>query len=166
MCYSSAINRADLMLVLPRDQWKKEKRQRLAAARESALSNEQAMIESRYSRGSYCINHFCPHLSAGDERVQVENATMPTTPGSTSLQALIQSLERMRKEYPLSPLCSEGHWLLFSGWRREWLESLWPHSFCPRPSLVKQATIGVQVEVASFFYSSSPSWSRLWQDSR
>ncbi len=35
------------VIVWFRDQWKKEKRQRLAAARESALSNEQAMIESR-----------------------------------------------------------------------------------------------------------------------
>ena len=30
-----------------RDQYKKEKRQALAAAREAALTNEQAMIESR-----------------------------------------------------------------------------------------------------------------------
>ena len=30
-----------------RDHWKKEKRNRLAAAREAALSNEQAMIEAR-----------------------------------------------------------------------------------------------------------------------
>ena len=30
-----------------RDHWKKEKRDRLAAAREAALSNEQAMLEAR-----------------------------------------------------------------------------------------------------------------------
>jgi hypothetical protein len=41
---------ADTVIVLFRDQWKKEKRQRLAAARESALSNEQAMIESRFGQ--------------------------------------------------------------------------------------------------------------------
>ena len=35
-----------LVLVL-RDHWKKEKRDRLAAAREAALSNEQAMLEAR-----------------------------------------------------------------------------------------------------------------------
>ena len=32
---------------LLRDHWKKEKRDRLAAAREAALSNEQAMLEAR-----------------------------------------------------------------------------------------------------------------------
>lgn len=37
------------MFISFRDQYKKERRQRLAAAREAALTNEQAMIESRYS---------------------------------------------------------------------------------------------------------------------
>merc|ERR1711962_1969948 len=36
-----------LLLSVMRDQWKKEKRNKLAAAREAALSNEQAMIEAR-----------------------------------------------------------------------------------------------------------------------
>jgi len=36
-----------VLLTVARDQYKKEKRQRLAAAREAALTNEQAMIESR-----------------------------------------------------------------------------------------------------------------------
>ncbi len=45
---SGSTTLAYTVILLFRDQWKKEKRQRLAAARESALSNEQAMIESRY----------------------------------------------------------------------------------------------------------------------
>jgi hypothetical protein len=44
---SGSTTLAYTVIVWFRDQWKKEKRQRLAAARESALSNEQAMIESR-----------------------------------------------------------------------------------------------------------------------
>eukprot|EP00090_Calanus_glacialis_P017269 TRINITY_DN26933_c0_g1_i7.p1 TRINITY_DN26933_c0_g1~~TRINITY_DN26933_c0_g1_i7.p1 ORF type:complete len:1127 (+),score=330.64 TRINITY_DN26933_c0_g1_i7:171-3551(+) len=36
-----------LLLSVMRDQWKKDKRNKLTAARESALSNEQAMIEAR-----------------------------------------------------------------------------------------------------------------------
>jgi len=36
-----------LLLSVLRDHWKKEKRNRLAAAREAALSNEQAMLEAR-----------------------------------------------------------------------------------------------------------------------
>ena len=36
-----------LLLSVMRDQWKKDKRNKLAAAREAALSNEQAMIEAR-----------------------------------------------------------------------------------------------------------------------
>ena len=36
-----------LILSVLRDQWKKEKRNKLAAAREAALSNEQAMLEAR-----------------------------------------------------------------------------------------------------------------------
>jgi len=36
-----------LLLSVVRDHWKKEKRNKLAAAREAALSNEQAMIEAR-----------------------------------------------------------------------------------------------------------------------
>ena len=37
-----------ILFISFRDQYKKERRQRLAAAREAALTNEQAMIESRY----------------------------------------------------------------------------------------------------------------------
>ena len=36
-----------LLLSVMRDQWKKDKRNKLTAAREAALSNEQAMIEAR-----------------------------------------------------------------------------------------------------------------------
>ena len=35
------------VITVIRDHWKKEKRDRLAAAREAALSNEQAMLEAR-----------------------------------------------------------------------------------------------------------------------
>jgi len=44
-----------ILFISFRDQYKKERRQRLAAAREAALTNEQAMIESRY---------FLPKLNA------------------------------------------------------------------------------------------------------
>ena len=36
-----------LILSVLRDHWKKEKKNKLAAAREAALSNEQAMLEAR-----------------------------------------------------------------------------------------------------------------------
>ena len=45
--YSIAWMITPLLLSVMRDQWKKEKRNKLAAAREAALSNEQAMIEAR-----------------------------------------------------------------------------------------------------------------------
>ena len=46
-CVNISLTSSFSNLCYLRDHWKKEKRNRLAAAREAALSNEQAMLEAR-----------------------------------------------------------------------------------------------------------------------
>ena len=46
-CVTISLTSSFSNLCYLRDHWKKEKRNRLAAAREAALSNEQAMLEAR-----------------------------------------------------------------------------------------------------------------------
>jgi hypothetical protein len=112
---SGSTTLAYTVIVLFRDQWKKEKRHRLAAARESALSNEQAMIESRYPVNRSIKHFYKSQLNWGFKLFKSQPLTETTGSGVRTQSPGNRLLKKNR-----------SHWLRY---RSKWVLKFNIHEF-------------------------------------
>ena len=95
-----------LVLSVVRDQWKKEKRNRLAAAREAALSNEQAMVEARLNTEDLPSWVFFPDKERAEWLNNIIKQLWPYLEEfvrNTLFQKVEPLVEKALKRYKLSP---------------------------------------------------------------
>ena len=95
-----------LVLSVVRDQWKKEKKNRLAAAREAALSNEQAMVEARLNTDELPSWVFFPDKERAEWLNNIIKQLWPYVNEyvrNTLFQTVEPAVEEALKGYKLSP---------------------------------------------------------------
>ena len=104
--YSVAWLVTPLILSVVRDEWKKDKRNRLAAAREAALSNEQAMVEARLDMDELPSWVFFPDRERAEWLNNIIKRLWPYVNEyvrNTLFQSVEPAVEEALKGYKLSP---------------------------------------------------------------
>ena len=104
--YSVAWLVTPLVLSVVRDEWKKDKRNRLAAAREAALSNEQAMVEARLNMEELPSWVFFPDKERAEWLNNIIKRLWPYVNEyvrNTLFQSVEPAVEEALKGFKLSP---------------------------------------------------------------